>query len=161
MTIKPEALGPNVEFFNIKDAWIDPSPSERVIGIGYPVSSGAQFQQRVGNALKKAVLLSPIPFSGEVLPSPSDEELRFKYPSCDPNKHYLIPYEHAETGLHPGGISGAAVWVEVSEQHTLWMARFKFAGICTSCYKDGRIEQIVNASTVREFLTEVFETPSR
>ena len=31
-----------------------------------------------------------------------------------------------------------------------------FAGICTSCYRDGTIEQIVKASVVRQFLTDVF-----
>jgi hypothetical protein len=83
LSIEPDALVPSLEFFDIAASWVDPSPGERVVGIGYPVSTGVQFQQRVGNALRKAVLLTPALFSGEVLPRPTENELRFKFPSCE------------------------------------------------------------------------------
>jgi hypothetical protein len=53
------------------------------------------------------------------------------------------------------------VWVESSEQHAFWAARFKFAGTCTICYQDGTVEQIVKASVVRQFLFDVLGTPEK
>jgi hypothetical protein len=159
LAVRSDALGPNLEFFDLRNSCTDPSPGDRVTGVGYPVSNGVLFQQRMGSSLRKAVLLTPVPFSAVVLPDPSADELRFKYPSCVLSKHYLIPYEQARQGMHPGGISGAAVWVEAAEHTRLWAARFHFAGICTSCYRDGTIEQVVKASIVRRFLTEVFGDP--
>ena len=44
----------------------------------------------------------------------------------------------------------------MKEHHPLWAVRVRFSGICTCCYRDGSIEQIVKASVVRRFLEEVF-----
>src|ERR1700678_1466400 len=85
LSVTAEALGSNLEFFNFdrNGSWVDPGRGERVAGIGYPVGAGALFQQRVGNALKKAVLLTPIAFSAEVMPRRSKDALPFKFPSCN------------------------------------------------------------------------------
>jgi hypothetical protein len=155
LTIEPDALGPKLEFFDVGSSWVDPPKGEMVVGVGYPVAGGVRFEKRVGSVLEKAVLLNPTMFGGAVLPCPDEEALRF-IKGFDPNRHYRIPYEHAKAGKGPEGISGAAAWVKASEEHMIWAPRFKFAGICTSCYKDGTVEQIVKASVVRQFLLEVF-----
>lgn len=116
-------------------------------------------RDRVGSVIQKAVLLSPTPFNGTVLPPPSEDELKFKMTSFVPERHFLIPYEPAKEGKRPGGISGAAVWCESRDGYLVWAPRFKFAGVCTSCYKSGTIEQVVKASVVRQFLTEAFGAP--
>jgi len=100
------------------------------------------------------VLLNPIGFDGDVLPSRIGQYFR----DFDPDRHYLVPYEPAKEGKHPRGISGAAMWVQSLEKSLVWAARFNFGGICTSSYKDGTIERVVKASVVCQFLTEVFGT---
>lgn len=125
--------------------------------MGYPVSSGVIFRRQVGPCLQQAVLLCPMGFSGAVLPPTTGRN----FGAFDPDRHYLIPYELANQGKHPKGISGAAVWGEAAEKHIVWTPRFKFAGICTSCYRDGTVEQIVKASVVRQFLLDVLGTPEK
>jgi hypothetical protein len=151
--LQPHALGPYLEFCDLSKSSIDPPEGEIVIGLGYPVSNASIFGRRVGEVLQKAVLLMPIAFSGEVLP-PSTGRY---FGQFDAERHYLIPYEMAETGdHHPRGISGAALWVQSKEKQSVWVPKFDFAGICTSCYKDGKVEQVVKASAVRQFLAETF-----
>lgn len=128
-----------------------------MVGVGYPVSSGVIFRRQVGPCLQQAVLLRPVGFSGAVLPSTTGKN----FGAFDPDRHYLISYELAKQGKHPKGISGAAVWRESAEKRIVWAPRFEFAGICTSCYREGTVEQIVKASVVREFLLEVFGTPAK
>jgi hypothetical protein len=153
VTLKPDSLGPYLEFSDLSRSWIDPSEGETVIGLGYPVSNASIFGRRVGDVFQKAVLLMPIGFSGEVLPSVTGRY----FGQFDADRHYLIPYEMAADGTqHPRGISGAAVWVQSEEKQFVWAPAFKFAGVCTSCYKNGKVEQIVKASAVRQFLTETF-----
>jgi hypothetical protein len=158
ITTRPNALGPNLEFFDVENSWVDAAEGQIVSGIGYPLSSSVRFPKRVGSVLEQAVLLSAMPFNGSVLPNPVGDELKFKFSGFDAERHFLIPYEHSEKGMRPEGISGAGVWVEAEKPHVIWTASFKFAGICTSCYR-GTVEQIVKASAVRKFLTEVFSTP--
>jgi len=158
ITVCSDALGPHLEFFDVENSWTDPAEGQIVSGIGYPLSSSVRFGARVGPVLEQAVLLSPTPFNGQVLPNPVGDELKFKFGGFDSERHYLIPYEHAEKGMRPEGISGAGVWLEDGQRSMIWTARFKFAGICTSCYR-GTVERIVKASVVRQFLTEVFGTP--
>ena len=74
----------------------------------------------------------------------------------NPDRHYLFPYDLAVLGQQPGGISGAAMWLQSPENPLVWTPRFTFAGICTSSYRDGAIERAIKASAVREFLTETF-----
>lgn len=160
LTVTPNGLGPMLEFFDIANSWLDPAEGEFVAGVGYPVSNSVILEEgRVGSVIQKAVLLSPTPFNGTVLPPPSEDELKFKMTSFVPERHFLIPYEPAKEGKRPGGISGAAVWCESRDGYLVWAPRFKFAGVCTSCYKSGTIEQVVKASVVRQFLTEAFGAP--
>ncbi|HWY20017.1 MAG TPA: hypothetical protein VNX26_02290 [Candidatus Acidoferrum sp.] len=162
VTLQPNALGPMLEFFDIAASWVDPPLDELVCGVGYPVSYGVRMEEgRVGPITHKAILLSPTPFNGNVLPPPVGDELKFKFGGFNPDRHYLIPFEHAKEGKRPEGISGAAVWCQSAENHIVWTPRFKFAGVCTSCYKDGTVEQIVRASTVQQFLLEVFGAPEK
>ncbi len=69
ITVKPDCLGPYLEFAHIASAWVDPSEGEYIIGLGYPVSSGTIFSRQAGELLQRAVLLNPIGFDGDVLPS--------------------------------------------------------------------------------------------
>ena len=154
LMVNPGCLGPYLEFVDIASSWSDPSEGEYVIGLGYPVSSGIIFSRQVGELLQKAVLLNPVGFDGDVLPSSTGRY----FSDFNPDHHYLFPYELATQGKHPRGISGAAMWLQSIQNHLVWAPRFKFAGICTSSYKDGTIEQVVKASVVCQFLTEVFGT---
>lgn len=153
VTVEPDVLGSYLEFADLRN-FVDPQEGETVIGMGFPVSGAFIFSRQAGPNLQKAALLTPIAFSGEVLPTSSGRYFK----NFEPDRHYLIPYELAKQGKHPRGISGAAVWMQSTEKQIVWTPDFKFAGICTSCYKDGTVEQIVKASTVRRFLTEVFDT---
>jgi hypothetical protein len=156
ITMGQSTLGPYLEFVDLGEALADPSENETVFGLGFPVSSATVFGRQVGNNLEKAVLLSPIAFSGDVLPAAMGRY----FSDFDPDRHFLIPYEMAAEGKHPRGISGAAVWIPSQERQVVWSARIRFAGICTSCYRDGSIEQVVKASVVREFLEETFSEES-
>jgi hypothetical protein len=148
--IESDALGPYLEFADLASS-VDPEEGEFVLGMGFPVSNAFVFQRRVGSNLQKAVLLAPIAFQGEVLPSTTG---RFLKGFCA-DRHFLIPYDLAAQGKHPKGISGAGVWLQSKEKQVVWTPSFIFAGICTSCYREGTIEQIVKASAVRAFLEEV------
>jgi hypothetical protein len=152
IAIGPNVLGPRLEFFDFDGEWVDPAEGEIVAGVGYPVAIGVRFQRQVGSVIQGNVVLSPTPFTGTVLPDATGRNFN----KFDPTRHYLTTYEPTEPGTHPGGISGAAVWIESKEKQAVWAARLQFAGICTSCYRDGSIEQIVRASVVRQFLTDVF-----
>jgi hypothetical protein len=155
LTVTPDALGSLLEFFDMTNSGVDPNEGRLVVGVGYPVSNSVILEEgRVGSVIQRAVVLSPTPFSGQVLPYPSAEEQKFKFGGFDADRHYLIPYEPAAEGKRPEGISGAPVWVESEVHHSVWAPRFEFAGTCTSCYKSGTVEQIIKASVVRRFLTE-------
>ena len=49
-----------------------------------------------------------------------------------------------------------SAWWESDQPQVVWKSNFKFAGICTHCYKDGVVERIVKASAARLFLEEIF-----
>lgn len=153
IAISPNAVGPLLEFFDFSGSeWVDPAEGEIVAGVGYPVAIGIRFQHQVGPVIEGNIVLSPIPFTGTVLPAATGRY----FSGFDPARHYLTTYEPTEEGTHPGGISGAAVWIESKEKQAVWTPRLKFAGVCTSCFQDGTVEQIVRASVVRQFLTDVF-----
>lgn len=153
IAISPTAVGPLLEFFDFRGGeWADPTEEEIVAGVGYPVALGVRFHHHVGQNIEGNIILCPIPFTGKVLP---DSTGRF-FNAFDHARHYLTTYQPTEEGTHPGGISGAAVWLESKESQAMWTVRLKFAGICTSCYRDGSVEQIVRASVVRQFLAAVF-----
>jgi hypothetical protein len=157
VTMTQAALGPMLEFFDATTSWYDPPEGERVFGVGYPVSYGVEVdRRRVGSELRRSIVLSPVGFNGLVQPSASGRY----FGDFDPQRDFLIPYEHGRDGRHPKGISGAAVWVQSNDVHQVWAARYRFAGICTSSYRDGTVEQIVKASVVRQFLAEVFGPPN-
>jgi hypothetical protein len=157
LTIKPDALGPNLEFFDIASTWVDPPEGDIVVGMGYPVSIAPRFARQVGTVVEQSVLLTPMAFSGTVLSSASGKY----FGGFNPDRHYLIPYELGKHGKHPKGISGAAVWAKSDEKQIIWAPRLSFAGVCTSCYKDGTVEQVVKASVVRQFLTDVLGDPDQ
>jgi len=146
------ALGPYLEFADLKNSCVDPGEGDVVIGLGFPVANAAMFGRRIGSRIEKAVALAPTGFSGAVMaPGVGRYFQRF-----DSERHYLIPYELASQGKHPKGISGAAVWLQSKESAPVWSPRFSFAGVCTDCYKEGTIEQIVKASVATAFLADVF-----
>lgn len=148
----PDALGTFVEFFDIAKS-ADPADNDVVIGMGYPMSSSLVFQQeRTLNPIERSIVLSPTPFSGIVLPSTRGRYFK----DFDSDRHFLMEYDPAKDGQHPRGISGAAVWTSNEKRKDLWAVDFQFAGICTSCYNDGKIEQVIKASSVCKFLVEIF-----
>ena len=161
VTTKASILGPDIEFVNIANSWIDPPEGETVHCVGYPTDNRVLVDsQRVGLVTHRSLAFYADVFSGDVLPCPSDDELRFRITAYDHSKHYIIPFEPANRGKHPRGISGAATWYEPEYSGAVWSPHFKFAGTCTSCYKSGTVEQVVRASVVHKFLEEVFGTPT-
>lgn len=159
MTTVPRATGPHVEFFDIANAWIDPPESTRVHCFAFPRANSVVVEHRlVGSREERTLALIPTAFTAEVLPCPDASEQGFMKDFVA-GKHYLVPYADAKRGLHPRGISGAAMWVESDERQIVWSPRFKFAGVCTGCYKSGTVLQVVRASVVRQFLEESFGPP--
>ena len=150
LTIPKEALGLRLEFFDLKGLCVDPAGGDTLHGVGYPVSSAVIREAKaIGPAVERMVILSPTPFTGNVLPLP-----KFKLNDFATKRHCLIPYEPAKEGKSPNGISGAAVWEQADEKQGLWTARFAFAGICVASYKRGTIVKVVKASLVRRFLAQ-------
>jgi hypothetical protein len=151
MTTIPKAVGQYVEFFDLAKDWIDPPEGERVHCFGFPSDGSIPWEIRmIGNKEERQLAVYPGLFDGAVTLSP-----KFITNDFDPDIHYLIPFEEAAKGKHPRGYSGAAAWWESDQQQLVWRPNFKFAGICTSCYKNGSIEQVVKASVVRRFVEEV------
>jgi len=145
-------LGSYLEFFDFSTPQVEVEEGQRVVGMGYPVASATMFGRQVGREHQRAVLLCPIVFGGNILATSIGERFR----DFNPDRHYLMQYERGIEGEHPRGISGAAAWLWDPSENAIWTPRFEFAGICTSCYREGTIEKIVKASVVCEFLAETF-----
>lgn len=152
--LDPAEAGPHTEFFDIATGWIDPAEGEIVHCCGFPIDKHIPLGSRmVGTKTEYEIALRPTIFSGAVFHQPT-----FLAKAFDVERHYLVPYER-NVSRHPEGFSGAAAWWENDQPQKIWQANLVFAGICTSCYKDGAIEQIVKASAVRQFLKEAFGAP--
>jgi hypothetical protein len=148
ITIDPTEAGEYTEFADIENNWIDPLEKEVVHCCGFPIDKHILVGSRwVGTKEERDIAIRPDMFSGEVYSTPN-----FLSDDYDPARHYLVPYDHPK---HPKGFSGAAAWWESDQHKQVWKPDFKFGGICTSCYKNGTVEQIVRASVVRRFLQEV------
>jgi hypothetical protein len=150
----PSEAGPYTEFFDIRTRWVDPAEGEIVHCCGFPIDKHVPLGSRmVGSKREYDIALRPTVFSGAVIHRPT-----FLAKDFNAERHYLVPYERHDS-KHPKGFSGAAAWWEGDEPVSpkqIWKPNLLFAGICTSCYKDGAIEQIVKASAVRQFLEDVF-----
>ncbi len=158
ITIDPEEEVGHSEFFDIASDWIDPTEGTSIHCCGFPLDRSSVVERKlVGASEERSIGLSPFVFDGQVLPSPNEDELRFKITEFDPEKHYLIPFEDADKGFSPEGFSGGAAWSEGDGSKLLvWKPTFKFAGICSKSYQKGAKEQIIKASVVRRFVQEVF-----
>jgi hypothetical protein len=149
IVIAPTEAGQYTEFIDIQHDWIDPAEKEVVNCCGFPIDKSIMVGSHwVGKKEERTIAIRPDLFSGEVYFKPN-----FLSNDYDPDRHYLVPYDHPK---RPEGFSGAAAWWENNQHKQVWKADFKFAGICTCCYKNGTVEQIVKASVVRRFLSEVF-----
>jgi hypothetical protein len=158
VTVIPNSLGPMLEFLDLAKPFVEPAEGDVVVGMGYPTASSVILEEgRTGPLISRAVVLSPTPFSGTVLTFAT----RSNFQQFDANRHYLFSYDLAGQGKHPRGISGAAVWVQSSKSDIVWTAKLDFAGVCTSCYRNGTIEQVVNGSVVHQFLSETFGSPEQ
>jgi len=147
---------PNAEFFDAANEWIDPQENEPLHCHAFPIDHHVMVGQKIlPNKEERTLALYPTAFGGRVLPLPTEDELKFKITDFNPEKHYLTPYGNLGS-KQPHGISGAAMWWESDEKLLVWRPNFKFAGICICCYKNGSVVQVVKASVVRRFLTEVF-----
>lgn len=147
---------PNTEFFGMECS-IDPPVGETVHCFGFPVDHSLVVDQKmIGPKEERTVAVYPTPFSTRVLPLPSEDERKFKITEFEEDRHYLVAYDDAAKGKHPGGISGAAVWWESDRPEIIWRPNFKFAGICVACYKGGSVMQVIKASVVARFLHELF-----
>ncbi|HXX18537.1 MAG TPA: hypothetical protein VEJ46_03980 [Candidatus Acidoferrum sp.] len=146
---------PKVEYFDAVNEWTDPPVGELLHYVGFPLDYGQLVGKRmVGQQEERTIALYPTVFSTAVLPPPTEDELRFKVTAFDPRDHYLVGFDDATKGVHPRGISGAAMWWESEQKELIWRPRFEFAGVCS--YKQGSVVQVVKAFVVRRFLAEVF-----
>jgi hypothetical protein len=149
VAIDQSEAGPYAEFADLVNDWTDPAEGEIVHCCGFPIDKHILVGKRmVGNKEERDIAIRPALFTGQVFYRPN-----FLTRAYDPERHYLVPYDHHK---RPEGFSGAAAWWESNQPQLVWKPNFKLAGICTSCYKNGTIEQIVKASVVRRFLEEVF-----
>ena len=150
ITIDPSEVGPYSESINIGTGWADPAADEVVHVFGYPSDRHIVVDNRVVSPTRREVTaaIRPDIFSGQVMSSPN-----FLTNDFDPDRHYLVPYDHSMS-QDPKGFSGAAAWWEPSDPQQVWRPNFKFAGVCTHSYKKGTVERIVKASAVRRFLEE-------
>lgn len=149
---------PGVEFIESMKDWIDPPVGEPVHCCGFPTDHSVRVNHRVVSPKRDEIDLAvwPTTFGGQVLPFPSEDEVKFHYDDLDSNRHFLIAYDGAGVSKHPRGISGAAVWWESDKKEIIWRPNFKFAGTATHCYKRGTIVRVVKASVVRRFIAELF-----
>ena len=156
IAMDPAEAGPYTEFFDVANDWIDPAEGEMVFCCGFPIDKGVLVGRRmVQSKEERDIALRPEIFCGTVLPQPTKHELTFQITAYNADLHYLVPYAHP-VSRHPLGFSGAAMWWESDQKQIIWKPSFKFAGVCTCCYKKGAVEQVVRASVVRRFLKEVF-----
>jgi hypothetical protein len=157
VTVSPDTF-PDLDYVDVAADWIDPPQGEYLHFCGFPVDHSTIIERRfIGDREDVGLALFPTAFTGKVLPSPSADDIKFKYGGdLDPAKHCLIPYELSGMSQHPGGVSGSAAWWESDEKLQIWRPNFKFAGICTHCHRDGTIVRVVRAPIVRKFLAELF-----
>lgn len=138
-----------VEGFDLAENWIDPPQGEPVHSFGFPADSNIPWKTyMIGNKEERILAIRPGMFAGEVVGEPN-----FLTKDFDSSIHYLIPFADAAEGKHPRGYSGAAVWWESDKPEVIWRPNFKFAGICTSCYK-GKMEKVIKGSAVVRFIEE-------
>lgn len=156
ITIDPELL-PTAVFFDALNNWIDPPEGQWVHSLGFPFDNGVLTEQKMvrGNE-ERTIVLQGTFISANVLPLPSENDLKYKITAFDSDRHYLIPYAEAANGKHPRGFSGAGAWWEDEQKEVIWTPAFKFAGTITVCYKNGSVLQVIKASVVRRFLGEIF-----
>lgn len=147
-----DSLGADVEFVDMATSWVDPPEGETVHGVGFPLShSIPASSERIGNIIHNSVMLRPVVFYGQVSHKPT-----FSASGFEADRHYLFSYDLANQGSHPAGISGAAAWLQQESKGIVWTPIFTFAGICTHAYRGGKIERVVKASTIRQFLEETY-----
>jgi hypothetical protein len=147
---------PTMDFFNLQNS-ADPAPADKILCCGFPVDHNVRIGTEIKDGRKGALYgLWPTAFSSTVLPAPSEEELKFKYPGFDSPTEFLFPYDCPEMSNHPGGISGSAVWLRNTEKRLIWAPSFKFGGISIACFKKGSVVQALKASEVLAFLAEQF-----
>jgi hypothetical protein len=161
VTINAEKF-PGVDFIEPEKEWVDPAVGENAHCCGFPSDHSVIVnKRRVSDKRVEADLaVWPTTFSGEILPFPATEELKFRYPGLDEERHYLIPYTLPGVSEKARGFSGAAVWWESDEKQTVWRPNFRFAGVCTHWYPKRSRVAVVKASVVRRFLAEVFGPPA-
>ena len=148
---------PDVDFTEPEKDWIDPPVGENVHCCGFPTDHSIRMNHRVVSPTRDEVDVAvwPTTFSGQVLPFPSVDEVKFHYDGLDSNRHYLMRYDGAGVSEQPHGVSGAAVWWESDKKEIIWRPSW-FAGTATHCHKKGAVVRVVKASVVRRFLAELF-----
>jgi len=156
VTVPPTSF-PGLDFVDVLNESVEPAAGEPVNCCGFPSDHRVTVERTlVENKEVVHIALYPTVFNGEVLPTPSDEEIKFKFTAFVPSFHYLIPYSVPEVSQHPRGVSGAAMWCEGKERLIVWRPNFKFAGVASCCYKNGTIVQVIKPSVAHRFLEEVF-----
>jgi hypothetical protein len=149
---------PGVEFVEVDKEWIDPPVGEPVHFCGFPTDHSVEVNRKrvTVNRDEADLAVWPTVISGQVLPFPSAEHVEFRYPDLDEDRHYLIPYNGAGVSKNARGVSGSAVWWEPEEPQLVWRPTFRFAGMCVAWFPRRSHVQVVKASTVIRFLSEIY-----
>jgi len=91
ITLSPEHAGQYTEFFDIGREWIDPPEGDFVHCCGYPRDRGAFLGTRnAGDKEEHSIGISPYVFDGQVLPSPTEDELKFKITAFHLERHLSL-----------------------------------------------------------------------
>lgn len=135
ITVDPNKF-PGVDFVEVGNDWIDPPVDELVHFCGFPTDHSVKLNRKQVAANRHEVdwVVWPTICSGKVLPVPNAEEVKFRYSSFEPERHYLVPYDGAGVSKNAKGISGSAVWWEPPERQLVWRPTFKFAGMCVAWF---------------------------
>jgi hypothetical protein len=161
ITLPNDSFG---EFADVHGEWTDPSEGAMVGSIGFPVDNSVTVERRVvANKEEVGLGLMPVMLDIDVLPQPSENDIKFKTPGHDESRHYLVPYDSVMS-KQPHGMSGAAIWSPDTEvmNGIVWSPKFLFAGTCINVYMkgykhhQGPVVQVVKGSVVRRFLEETF-----
>jgi hypothetical protein len=116
IVVDPKGAGEHAEFFDVHNSWVDPSVGEIVNCCGFAFDRNVLVEKHmVGIKEERTIAIRPEIFSGCVLPEPTEQELKFQITAYDPDRHYLVPYEH-DISKHPPGFSGAAMWWESDQK---------------------------------------------
>jgi hypothetical protein len=91
--VLPSTALPKCNFVDIQHAWMDPVEGELVHCCGFPSDHNVPADRNIVAGKEEiGIGIYPTVFNGNVLPQPSEDDLKFRITDFDAQCHYLIPY---------------------------------------------------------------------